>query len=397
MKDNGTVTRTRPGDEDNQRLIHLQDRGVMKRFFSIAVVLLLAASFGAVAQVAVPSAGNAVKTQPIPLASGGLLAPAPAMPAMPAPETIGMMYANNQTGSLLFRVPSIYTASSTTTLKSLNVSQRFTLPVVEGFIDSIYIFIAELPLGKVRIDAWQDAMRKNPSAPDTNVLYHYPDYWGTTAAPILDSAKVSSYQVNTQGFTKVNFNHVLLPKEFHMTVMPYPDSGIQPLVGLVSDSRLGSSDTLNPTDARTTMLFLVTSGTTTYTIPIFLQGLFQNQTGNPLAPNWYIATFLEVDMAAGGTQTVVVSSTPTLAQNAPNPFRMANGITEIRFDLAQRGFTTLDVYDAMGRTVRTLASEELDAGSHLRVFHAGSLPAGTYYYRLVSGGRQITRSMLYVR
>lgn len=374
----------------------------MKQFSSILALLLLCAAFTAPAQVAVPSAANAVKHGALPLSADGLIAPPAVMPEMLSPETIGMLYANTKESGYVFRVPSMYYGVNsgthdTTWYKSLMFGQRFTLPSLEGFLDSAWVYVYELPLGKIRVDAWEDAQRKNMSAPDTNVLYHYPNYWATTTTPIYDSAKFSNWNFNGQGWKKLNFNHTLVPKEFHLTMMPMPDSGISPMVGLVTDARKGTADTINPVDARATILFQVTYGTQSYMIPVFMQGFFSDNTGNPLAPNFYIAAFLEVDMAMGGTQTVVVSSSPALAQNYPNPFQVATGVTEIRFDLPQRGYTTLEVYDAMGRTVRTLASEELDAGSHLRVFDAQGLAAGTYYYRLVSAGRQITRSMLYVR
>ena len=48
-----------------------------------------------------------------------------------------------------------------------------------------------------------------------------------------------------------------------------------------------------------------------------------------------------------------------LSQNNPNPFNL---IPTIEFTLAKSGFVTLQIYDVLGRKVRTLVSEELSSG-----------------------------------
>jgi hypothetical protein len=73
-----------------------------------------------------------------------------------------------------------------------------------------------------------------------------------------------------------------------------------------------------------------------------------------------------------------------LSQNYPNPF---NQSTKIDFVLKQSGFTTLMIYDLLGRKVKTLVEEELSAGSK-SVLWDGKNDSGTntssgiYFYRL---------------
>ncbi|MBI5464438.1 MAG: Ig-like domain-containing protein [Ignavibacteriales bacterium] len=76
-----------------------------------------------------------------------------------------------------------------------------------------------------------------------------------------------------------------------------------------------------------------------------------------------------------------------LMQNYPNPF---NPTTEIRFTLHVSGFTSLKVFDVLGREVATLLAAEKEAGSYTVTFDArhsapASLPSGVYFYRLQAG------------
>jgi hypothetical protein len=84
----------------------------------------------------------------------------------------------------------------------------------------------------------------------------------------------------------------------------------------------------------------------------------------------------------------------SLSQNYPNPF---NPSTKISFELPVSGFTTLKVYDILGREVAVLLNEELTAGSHIINFNASNLASGTYIYRLNVNGNSSTRKMLLLK
>ena len=83
-----------------------------------------------------------------------------------------------------------------------------------------------------------------------------------------------------------------------------------------------------------------------------------------------------------------------LSQNYPNPF---NPSTKISFELPVSGFTTLKVYDILGREVAVLLNEELMAGSHIINFNASNLASGTYIYRLNGNGNSLTRKMILLK
>jgi len=89
-----------------------------------------------------------------------------------------------------------------------------------------------------------------------------------------------------------------------------------------------------------------------------------------------------------------------LHANYPNPF---NPMTTISFDLPAPGTATLQVFDLGGRLVRTiLDGQDLTAGRHETVWNgrdeAGrEAAAGTYLYRLSTGGFSETRRMVMIR
>ena len=83
-----------------------------------------------------------------------------------------------------------------------------------------------------------------------------------------------------------------------------------------------------------------------------------------------------------------------LSQNYPNPF---NPSTEIQFALPKAGFTTLKVFDVMGREVATLVNEELAPGSFKVRLDGSKLSSGTYIYTLVSGNSRITKKMMLLK
>ncbi|MCB2205440.1 T9SS type A sorting domain-containing protein [bacterium] len=88
----------------------------------------------------------------------------------------------------------------------------------------------------------------------------------------------------------------------------------------------------------------------------------------------------------------------SLAPNYPNPF--GPGIAEtttLRFNLQNTAEVTLQVYDAAGKLVATPAQGSYQAGSHTASFHAGTLPAGSYFAVLRSGNSSVTRKMLIIR
>ena len=90
----------------------------------------------------------------------------------------------------------------------------------------------------------------------------------------------------------------------------------------------------------------------------------------------------------------VVPSSYALSQNFPNPF---NPSTEIQFTIAKAGFTTLRVFDILGRNVATLVNENVNPGTFRVKFDGTNLASGTYIYTLTSGSARITKKFMLMK
>lgn len=80
-----------------------------------------------------------------------------------------------------------------------------------------------------------------------------------------------------------------------------------------------------------------------------------------------------------------------LFQNYPNPF---NPTTTISFTLPVSTFTSLKIYDVLGKEVALLVNRVEKTGRHQVTFNASSLPSGVYFYQLRSGNFVETKKML---
>ncbi|MCH7764531.1 MAG: T9SS type A sorting domain-containing protein, partial [Candidatus Marinimicrobia bacterium] len=88
-----------------------------------------------------------------------------------------------------------------------------------------------------------------------------------------------------------------------------------------------------------------------------------------------------------------------LYPNYPNPF---NPETRIRFQLAKHSNVKLMIYDVLGRNVRTLVSDKMDAGHHVINWNGlndqgANVASGMYIYRIKAGDFIAHRKMLLVR
>ncbi len=75
-------------------------------------------------------------------------------------------------------------------------------------------------------------------------------------------------------------------------------------------------------------------------------------------------------------------STFKLFSNFPNPF---NPITNFEFQIANREFVSLTIYDILGREIIKLVNDVIEAGIHKVQWNATNLPSGVYFSVLENG------------
>ncbi len=104
-----------------------------------------------------------------------------------------------------------------------------------------------------------------------------------------------------------------------------------------------------------------------------------------------------------GDNNYLVANRVDLKQNYPNPF---NPTTQISFEIFRKDgnsqFTTLDIYDIMGRRVRRLVQGNLAPGSYNYLWDGTNdfgqkVGSGTYFYLLKVGNTVVSRKMQLIK
>jgi hypothetical protein len=84
----------------------------------------------------------------------------------------------------------------------------------------------------------------------------------------------------------------------------------------------------------------------------------------------------------------------SLFQNYPNPF---NPMTKLKFQMPDKGFVKLTVFDVLGKEIETLVNEELHAGIYEYEWNALTLPSGIYLYKLTADKFTETKKMVLIK
>ncbi len=84
----------------------------------------------------------------------------------------------------------------------------------------------------------------------------------------------------------------------------------------------------------------------------------------------------------------------SLSQNYPNPF---NPSTNISFDIPKSGDVSLNVYDQLGKEVKTLSFGFKNAGTYEINFDGSELSTGVYFYRLKAAEFSDIKRMILIK
>jgi len=88
-----------------------------------------------------------------------------------------------------------------------------------------------------------------------------------------------------------------------------------------------------------------------------------------------------------------------LCQNRPNPF---NSCTEIVYKIPEREYVTINIYNTLGKFVKTLANRVCDRGSYKVIWNAKddwgeNVPSGVYIVRMNAGKFYESRKIILIR
>ncbi len=80
--------------------------------------------------------------------------------------------------------------------------------------------------------------------------------------------------------------------------------------------------------------------------------------------------------------------------NYPNPF---NPVTKISYQILTPGLISIEIFDVVGRKIKTLVNEYKNYGNYIVEFDGQSLSSGVYFYVFKSGNVNIVKKMLFVK
>ena len=113
--------------------------------------------------------------------------------------------------------------------------------------------------------------------------------------------------------------------------------------------------------------------------------------GTSYADYYYLEAIVRYLDIRGETFPAISNQYPFfLDQNFPNPF---SDNTTLYYSIPENTFVKLELFDAMGRRVRTVVNERKLAGNYRVTLRTDTLPAGVYFYSLVVNGRKQVKKM----
>jgi hypothetical protein len=90
----------------------------------------------------------------------------------------------------------------------------------------------------------------------------------------------------------------------------------------------------------------------------------------------------------------VIPAHPTIHLSiSPNPLTTQ---TEISYSLPDAGMVTLEIFDHVGKKIKTVVSEQKSEGTHHIGFNSSGIPAGIYYCELLMGALKDHQKMVVI-
>jgi len=203
------------------------------------------------------------------------------------------------------------------------------------------------------------------------ITYHLPITYGTTWTSNYADSTITTISMPPYSLppTVSVINYVVQYTADAYGSMTLPGGETYQALRIKVDRRSYQKNSYSRTVSYT---YLTTNGTS---VTVTAADTMQSNTGtiNVSSVDWSNSSLTAVQ------ESNAIPTGFTLFQNYPNPF---NPTTKIKFGLPANSFTTLKIYDILGREVKTLVNVEMTTGYHEVELNANDLPSGIYLYKL---------------
>jgi hypothetical protein len=168
-----------------------------------------------------------------------------------------------------------------------------------------------------------------------------------------------------------------------------PDTGIYPAYSIFGVGDLTTTRIIKITQFIDSVASMVSSGRVQWKSITEIYNIWNTTYGKK--PYWVMCDNIPVAVQQ------ISGSVPVnylLEQNYPNPF---NPVTNIRFQIPERAYAELKVFDITGRLVETILSTELSAGIYQADWDASKYSTGVYFYSLITKDFTHTKKMILIK
>ena len=112
-----------------------------------------------------------------------------------------------------------------------------------------------------------------------------------------------------------------------------------------------------------------------------------------------VLQFTETNTSVDMDEHMLIPNQIILHQNYPNPF---NPVTKLRYTIPKNSLVSINIYDMLGRQVKTLINQTQDAGYRSVIWDATNdygkpVSAGIYLYQIQAGEYMQTQQMVYLK
>ena len=104
--------------------------------------------------------------------------------------------------------------------------------------------------------------------------------------------------------------------------------------------------------------------------------------------------FKTSSLYSGITETEEIPTKYNIFNNYPNPF---NPTTKIKFEIPNKEFVTLIIYNTLGEEIIRLVQQDMFAGSYEVIFDGSCNPSGVYFYKFSAGKLSRTKTMVLIK